>query len=209
MKRRISEILSASTGVLKQVAALTAAVFVFAAAFAAPSFAASSYDNLAVANVKNEPLNMRTSPSVDAEIIGKCYRGSGGTVLDRKNGWTRIRSGGLEGWLKDDYLLFGRDIEPLAKELGLLRAKVTAVTLNVRKTPSTDAVIVKQAARGNRFRSWNPQTAGSRFSFRLTQAAISQRNTRKSYQFRELRSMQKRSGCSSFRSRGTRQNLLM
>lgn len=61
MKRRISEILSASTGVLKQVAALTAAVFVFAAAFAAPSFAASSYDNLAVANVKNEPLNMRTS----------------------------------------------------------------------------------------------------------------------------------------------------
>ena len=64
MKRRISEILSASAGVLKQVAALTAAVFVFAAAFAAPSFAASSYDNLAVANVKNEPLNMRTSPSV-------------------------------------------------------------------------------------------------------------------------------------------------
>ena len=151
MKRRISEILSASTSVLKQVAALTAAVFVFAAAFAAPSFAASSYDNLAVANVKNEPLNMRTSPSVDAEIIGKCYRGSGGTVLDRKNGWTRIRSGGLEGWLKDDYLLFGRDIEPLAKELGLLRSKVTAVTLNVRKTPSTDAVIVKQAAQGESF----------------------------------------------------------
>lgn len=151
MKRRISEILSASAGVLKQVAALTAAVFVFAAAFAAPSFAASSYDNLAVANVKNEPLNMRTSPSTDADIIGKCYRGSGGTVLDRKNGWTRIRSGGLEGWLKDDYLLFGRDIEPLAKELGLLRAKVTAVTLNVRKTPSTDAVIVKQAAQGESF----------------------------------------------------------
>ena len=147
MKRRISEILSASAGVLKQVAALTAAVFVFAAAFAAPSFAASSYDNLAVANVKNEPLNMRTSPSVDAEIIGKCYRGSGGTVLDRKNGWTRIRSGGLEGWLKDDYLLFGRDIEPLAKELGLLRAKVTAVTLNVRKTPSLSLIHISEPTR--------------------------------------------------------------
>ena len=94
---------------------------------------------------------MRTSPSIDAEIIGKRYRGSGGTILDRKNGWTRIRSGGLEGWLKDDYLLFGKDIEPLAKELGLLKAKVTAVTLNVRETPSTDAVIVKQAAQGESF----------------------------------------------------------
>ena len=151
MKRRIFEILSASTGILKKAAAVTAAAFVFAAAFAAPSFAASSYDSLAVANVKNEPLNMRTSPSIDAEIIGKCYRGSGGTILDRKNGWTRIRSGGLEGWLKDDYLLFGKDIEPLAKELGLLKAKVTAVTLNVRETPSTDAVIVKQAAQGESF----------------------------------------------------------
>mgnify|MGYP003217211799 CR=1 FL=1 len=204
MKRRISEILSASAGVLKQVAALTAAVFVFAAAFAAPSFAASSYDNLAVANVKNEPLNMRTSPSVDAEIIGKCYRGSGGTVLDRKNGWTRIRSGGLEGWLKDDYLLFGRDIEPLAKELGLLRAKVTAVTLNVRKTPSTDAVIVKQAAQGESF----PLLESSN-GFRLTQAAISQRNTRKSYQFRELRSMQKKKRLLFIPEQRHRQNLLM
>ena len=99
MKRRISEILSASTGVLKQVSALTAAVFVFAAAFAAPSFAASSYDNLAVANVKNEPLNMRINPSTDADIIGKCYRGSGGTVLDRKNGWTRL-STDADGWME-------------------------------------------------------------------------------------------------------------
>lgn len=32
-----------------------------------------------------------------------------------------------------------------------MRAKVTAVTLNVRKTPSTDAVIVKQAAQGESF----------------------------------------------------------
>ena len=77
---------------------------------AVPAFAASSYDGLAVANVKNEPLNMRTEPSTDAQIIGKCYRGCGGTVLERKNGWTRIRSGKLKGWVKDDYLLYGTDM---------------------------------------------------------------------------------------------------
>ncbi len=118
---------------------------------AVPAFAASSYDGLAVANVKNEPLNMRTEPSTDAQIIGKCYRGCGGTVLERKNGWTRIRSGKLKGWVKDDYLLYGTDMEPLAQELGLLSASVTAVTLNVRETSSTDSAILKQAAQGESF----------------------------------------------------------
>ena len=91
---------------------------------------------------------MRTGPSTDTDIIGKCYRGCGGTVLERKNGWTRIHSGKLEGWLKDDYLLYGTDIKPLAQEMGLLSASVTAVTLNIREDPSTDAAIIKQAAQG-------------------------------------------------------------
>ena len=121
------------------------------ASLVVPAFAASPYDGLAVANVKNEPLNMRTEPSTDADIIGKCYRGCGGTVLERKNGWTRIHSGKLEGWLKDDYLLYGTDIKPLAQEMGLLSASVTAVTLNIREDPSTDAAIIKQAAQGEAF----------------------------------------------------------
>ena len=88
------------------------------------SLAASAYDNLAVANVTSEPLNMRTKPSTDGEIVGKCYRGAGGTVLEKKDGWTKVRSGKIEGWMSDKYLLFGADIEPLAKELGLLSAKI-------------------------------------------------------------------------------------
>ena len=53
--------------------------------------------------------------------------------------------------MSDKYLLFGTDIEPLAKELGLLSAKITATTLNVRETPSTDSAILKQAAEGDSF----------------------------------------------------------
>lgn len=107
--------------------------------------AASEYDNKAVANVK-DVLNLRAEPSLDGKILGKCYRGAGGVILDKKDGWTKIRSGGLEGWLKNDYLVFGQDIKPLAKELGLFTAKVTTQTLNVRKEPTTDSVIVGLAA---------------------------------------------------------------
>ena len=133
-------------------AAAAASVLFLSTAFPAfPSLAASAYDNLAVANVTSEPLNMRTKPSTDGEIVGKCYRGAGGTVLEKKDGWTKVRSGKIEGWMSDKYLLFGADIEPLAKELGLLSAKITATTLNVREIPSTDSAILKQAAEGDSF----------------------------------------------------------
>lgn len=133
-------------------AAIAASVLLFSVSHSAfPSHAASAYDNMAVANVNSDPLNMRTKPSTEGDIIGKCYRGAGGTVLERKNGWTKVRSGKLEGWMKDDYLLYGNDIEPLAKELGLINAKITATTLNIRETPSTTSDILKQAAAGDTF----------------------------------------------------------
>lgn len=140
-----------SKELLLKVAAAASVLFLSTALTTLPSYAASAYDNLAVANVTSEPLNMRTKPSTDGEIIGKCYRGAGGTVLERKNGWSKVRSGKLEGWMSDKYLLFGTDIEPLAKELGLLSAKITATTLNIRETPSTDSAILKQAAEGDSF----------------------------------------------------------
>ena len=135
-----------SKKLLLKAAAAASVLFLSVTLSAIPSFAASAYDNLAVANVTSEPLNMRTKPSTDGEIVGKCYRGAGGTVLEKKDGWTKVRSGKIEGWMSDKYLLFGADIEPLAKELGLLSAKITATTLNVRETPSTDSAILKQAA---------------------------------------------------------------
>ena len=103
------------------------------------------YENLAVANV-DDALNLRETPDTDAKVLGTCFRGGGGTILKQKNGWTKIRSGELEGWLKDDYLVFGDDIKPLAKELGLYIATVSTQTLHVREEPSTDSAIVGLAA---------------------------------------------------------------
>lgn len=109
------------------------------------ALAASEYDNKVVANV-TDVLNLRAEPSLEGKIIGKCYRGAGGTILEKKDGWTKIRSGKLEGWLNNDYLVFGQDIRPLAKELGLFTARVTTQTLNVREEPTTESAIIGLAA---------------------------------------------------------------
>ena len=96
------------------------------------------YENLAVANVDDaRALATENGKTMAEKVLGTCFRGGGGTILKRKNGWTKIRSGGLEGWLKDDYLVFGNDIKPLAKELGLYIATVSTQTLHVREEAST------------------------------------------------------------------------
>lgn len=103
------------------------------------------YENLAVANV-DDALNLREKPDTDAKVLGTCFRGGGGTILKLQKWLDKNPLRWAEGWLKDDYLVFGDDIKPLAKELGLYIATVSTQTLHVREEASTDSAIVGLAA---------------------------------------------------------------
>lgn len=95
---------------------------------------------LVMANVKNA-LNVRSEASEDSEKVGKLYKDCGGTILERKDGWTKIQSGNIIGWAKDEYLLFDEDAEKLANDVGKMIATVNTETLRVRTQPSTDAEV--------------------------------------------------------------------
>ena len=76
---------------------------------------------------------------------------------------------GWRGWLKDDYLVFGDDIKPLAKELGLYIATVSTQTLHVREEASTDSAIVGPGCRGRLLSCTGVRKLdGSKSSFLLT-----------------------------------------
>lgn len=85
---------------------------------------------LVMANV-SRALNVRTDASADSKRLGLLYKDCGGTIIERKDGWTKIRSGNLEGWAYDDYLLFGDDAKELASEVGKLIATVNSNALRV------------------------------------------------------------------------------
>ena len=93
--------------------------------------------DLVMANVK-DALNVRSDASEEAEKLGKLYKDCGGKILERRDGWTKLQSGNLVGWAKDDYLLFGEDAEALADDVGKLMATITTESLRVRKEPSTE-----------------------------------------------------------------------
>lgn len=95
---------------------------------------------LVMANVKNA-LNIRSEASEDATKVGKLYKDCGGTILERSNGWTKLQSGNVIGWAKDEYLLFGEEAEALADEVGKSIATINSTTVRVRQEPSTEAAV--------------------------------------------------------------------
>lgn len=95
--------------------------------------------NRVMANVKNE-LNIRSEANENAEKVGKLYKDCGGTILERKDGWTKLQSGNVIGWAKDEYLLFGEEAEALANDVGKMIAHMDKA-LRIRKEPGKDAEV--------------------------------------------------------------------
>lgn len=103
---------------------------------------------LVMANVKNA-LNVRSDASEDAEKVGKLYKDCGGTIIERKNGWTKLQSGNIIGWASDEYLLFGEDAKNLANDVGRIIATVNTETLRVRKEPNGESGVYGLLPKGD------------------------------------------------------------
>lgn len=93
---------------------------------------------LAMANVKNA-LNIRKEASEDSEKVGLLYKDCGGTILERKDGWTKIQSGNVIGWVKDEYLLFGEAAKAMAEDVGNWIVTLDAEAVRVRLEPNMEA----------------------------------------------------------------------
>jgi uncharacterized protein YgiM (DUF1202 family) len=100
------------------------------------------YTNLGIANVENH-LNIRQEPGEDKKIVGKLPKDAGCTILETDaNGWTKIKSGKVTGYVMSSFLITGDNAVKLAKEVGSLVAKVNTTTLNVRSDASLLAEVV-------------------------------------------------------------------
>lgn len=95
---------------------------------------------LVMANVQAE-LNVRSQADEASDVVGLLYKDCGGVILERTEGWTKLRSGNLIGWASDEYLLFEEDAESLANDVGKTIATVNVETLRVRKEAADNAEV--------------------------------------------------------------------
>lgn len=92
----------------------------------------------------NSYANVRTTPSTDGIIIGRMYPGAVATAVSSENGWTKIVSGNVEGYILSDFLKFGQDAVDYADEYYKTHYRVVSNTLNLRAEPNTSSTIKAQ-----------------------------------------------------------------
>ncbi len=95
-------------------------------------------DSLVMANV-SDSVNVREEADEESAAVGKLYKNCGGVILEQDGAWTKLQSGNLIGWAKNEYLLFGEEAAALREEAGTLKATITTDALRVRKEASEDA----------------------------------------------------------------------
>lgn len=97
-------------------------------------------------SIADDYVNVRKKPNTDSKILGKLYEGCAAKVLSNKNGWAKIESGKVTGYIKSEYLATGIKAQKLAAKYGKYYAKVKpgTVTLNVRTKPNTSSTIMTQ-----------------------------------------------------------------
>lgn len=106
---------------------------------------ASEYADIAVAQV-DSCVNIRSVASTDGEVLGKIYNNSVATVLGEGNGWYKITSGSVTGYVKAEYMVVG-DAE-LIKSVGRRYAIVNTMTLKVRTEANTDCEVLALVPEG-------------------------------------------------------------
>ena len=103
------------------------------------------YTVLGVANVTNY-LNVRQDPNLDGKILGKLPMNAGCEIIEETNGWYKVKSGELEGFVAGEFLLTGEAANQRATEAINTVAFVKADKLMVREQPNTNCSILTKVA---------------------------------------------------------------
>jgi uncharacterized protein YgiM (DUF1202 family) len=111
------------------------------------SEAICGYENLGIAVVDGN-LNIRKKATTDSKVVGKLTNHDACEILDTKGDWYKIESGKVTGYVKSEYLVTGEEALNIAKEEIITVATVTAETLRVRKSASTDSAVISLIGEG-------------------------------------------------------------
>ncbi len=107
------------------------------------------WENKLMAKVDNF-LYVREKPDADSKVVGKMYKGDCATITKTGKTWTKIKSGKVTGYVKNEYCITGKKAYKYAKKHCDTVAKVSIDGLRIRKKPSTDAAVIKAVVSGDK-----------------------------------------------------------
>lgn len=121
----------------------------------------------------NEYVNIRKEANQDSEKLGVLYKDCGGHIVERQGEWTKLESGSVTGWVKDQYLYFGEEAKQIAEEVGMLVAYAQTDTLRVRKEASLEGGVLGLLSKGEALEALEEQGDWVEVSYEGTTGYVS------------------------------------
>lgn len=101
----------------------------------------TDWSTMAAANVEGY-ANIRSEANADSGIVGVLMPGYAVTVTEKGDEWSKISSNGVEGYIKNEYLVFGEEAKAHYRNMCGITGVVQADSLRVREAASTDSAQV-------------------------------------------------------------------
>ncbi len=86
-------------------------------------------------------VNVRKKASAKSKVVGYIYPGCAVWVIEKGEKWTHISSGEIEGFVDNDYLLYGEDAQGIAEEYGCAGITANWDGVCVYGAPSGDSEV--------------------------------------------------------------------
>ena len=116
--------------------------------------AINQYDNLVIFK-KSGYMNVRSTPENkgDDNVIGKLTSKAAGDIIETLDGWYKIKSGTVTGYIaaEPELIATGQEAKDLAMQNATQMAIITTDVLNVRVEPNTDSKIWTQIVKDERY----------------------------------------------------------
>lgn len=103
----------------------------------------SIFKDICIANVEEEGyVNVRKKASTEASVVGKIYGNCGAEIIKEKDGWYKIKSGNVKGWVKAEFFVAGEKAKKFAVKNGYVLATVNESGLRVREKQSKKGDVI-------------------------------------------------------------------
>lgn len=146
MKVRIKPVI----GCAVSVAAITMFSSMAAQAASDADIEDAKWSFTAVANV-NTQVNIRAGASTDSAIVGYLPKAAVAQVIERGEEWTHIVSGGVEGYIKDEFLAYGDEAKRLAGVYGIPGVEISWDEVNMFSSPDGCSAVLNKAKCGSEY----------------------------------------------------------
>ncbi len=109
------------------------------------------YTNLGMITGVRNYLNMRKGPSTDYEICGVIFKNCAVEILEEKDGWMKIESGGATGYVSAEYVTTGEKARKLALSSMKYMAEILTDSVDALYEPKEGADVITTFFKGERY----------------------------------------------------------